>query len=97
MHTNALREQANYLVRCSQFDAKAYRLSRLSEAANLKRQAIEALRRAIAAEAEALLAAFIDEYGEEMICGGSVSRIFGSRKLREPAALPPRRASETAR
>lgn len=65
------RDELDYLLRCSRASLASYRLVRHAESANLRKQALELMRAAVEAQARALLANWIEDNGEAIICGSA--------------------------
>lgn len=62
--------EVKYLTTCSKDSVRCYRLNRLNRAAEARKHLREVLLAAIRAEAEAMFSGFVEEYGEQLVCGG---------------------------
>lgn len=93
MYNRQTPELPRYALECSRTALGSYVLARLNESANLRKQAAELIRTAVEAEAKAMFAAWVECFGEEVVCGTPVAATLACERLREPAALPPRSAA----
>lgn len=63
-----MQPEIDYLMNCSKDSVRHFRLNRQNRAAEARKHLRELLLNAIFAEAEALFAKWIEEYGEQLVC-----------------------------